>query len=696
MRPDQTVPKLVEIPPRLDDPALFINRDLSLLEFQRRVLEEARDPANPLLERVKFLSIVGSNLDEFFMVRVAGRKQQIAAGIVELGPDGKSPAAQLRVIREEVSRLLQDARRFLDEGLLPELASAGIHVDPYLSLSETEKAHTHRFFRDEVLPILTPLAHDPMRPFPHIGNLSLNLAVRLRDLNGKTQFAFVKIPETLPQLVRASGRGRTVKLVWLEQLVQAHLDELFHGHQLLESSAFRVTRDAELDIQQWEAIDLLDRVEESVRRRHFGTVARLAVEHNMPEESLAILTSNLKNVEPADVYRLPSPLGLRRLFELWKLDREELHDPPFYPRSPKSLRTPATDLFQAAKRGDILLHHPFESFETVVSFIEQAAEDEAVQAIKMTLYRVGPQSPIVNALLHAKRRGKQVAVVVELMARFDEESNIGWARALESAGIHVIYGLTDYKVHAKIALVVRKEGRKLVRYVHLSSGNYNIVTSRIYTDIGVITARAHLGAAAGDLFNFLTGHSAKTDFRKLLVAPVKIRERMRRLIRREIAHAAMGSPARLIFKMNALVDKEMIQLLYMASQAGVEVDLLVRAMCCLRPGIPGISDNIRVTSIVGRFLEHSRVYYFLNAGEDELYLGSADLMPRNLDRRVEVLFPVEDHKIATRLRDEILATYLDDNVKARRLAADGTYSRLTGNMPFNSQDALLAGESRRG
>ena len=690
------------LPVDLDDPQWYLNRELSQLEFFRRVLEEAKDESIPLLERVKFLAIVGSNLDEFFMVRVAGLKQQIAAGVVELSIDGLTPAEQLAAIRKAVSKLLAEARDCYQDELMPTLAEAGIHILGYADLDHRQKAYVKKYFAQVVFPVLTPLAFDPGRPFPHISNLSLNLAVLIRDPAGKERFARVKVPGTLPRLVplrRSSGgvrkdgiAPRSHYFVWLEQVIAAHLGALFPGMEILAAHPFRVVRDADILIQELEAYDLLETMEESVRRRRFGSVVQLAVNKSTPVDIRDILRENLE-VERRDIYTIDGPLGLSDLMGLTQIDRYDLKDPPFVPATPASLNHDHDhDMFAAIRHDDIILHHPYDSFAPVVAFLQSAARDPDVLAIKQTLYRVGRNSPVVEALLEAATNGKQVAVLVELKARFDEESNIGWAKRLEAEGVHVIYGLLGLKTHSKIALVVRKEGDGVRRYVHLATGNYNGITAQVYTDLGVFTCDEDIGADATDLFNYLTGYSAKHDYRKLLVAPINLRARLESLIRREIEHQRQGGRGHLIFKVNAIVDRPMIKLLYQASQAGVQVDLLVRGICCLRPGVDGLSENIRVTSIVGRFLEHSRIYYFRNGGQEDIYLGSADLMTRNLDYRVEVLFPVEDERLIRHLRDEVLATYLADNVKARWLHADGNYAPrqpAPGEVLISSQAAFL-------
>ncbi len=685
-----------------DNPDLYVNRELSLLEFQRRVLEEAEDETVPLLERVKFLSIVGSNLEEFFMVRVAGLKRQVEKGVLECGPDGMAPAAQLAAIRDRVANLFHAAHDCWHLEVVPALLEAGIQIADYAELSSTQRSAANKYFHKTVFPTLTPLAFDPGRPFPHISNLSLNLAILICDKQGVEHFARVKIPNSIPQLIAVSPpkeKGIGVKspvrqcFVWLEQLIAANLKLLFPGMKVLEAYPFHVTRDADTAIQELEAGDLLESVEEGVWQRRFADVIRLEVYEAMPPAILKILLENLE-VDRDDVYQIRGPLALSRLRHLAAVDRPELKDPPFVASIPAALEPEedGEDIFAAIRHQDILLHHPFDSFQPVVSFLQKAAKDPTVLAIKLTLYRVGRNAPVVEALLDAIENDKQVAALVELKARFDEESNIEWARKLERDGVHVVYGLQNLKVHCKAALVVRQEGNIIRRYVHLSTGNYNSVTSQLYTDFGMFTCDEEIGADCTDLFNYLTGYSAKAEYKKLLVAPVDLREHLERMIRREIAHQRRGERGHLIFKMNALVDKRSIRLLYEASQAGVQVDLLVRGICCLRPGIKGVSENIKVTSIVGRFLEHSRIYYFRNAGQEEVYLGSADLMPRNLNRRVEVVFPVSDPKLIHDLRYDILDTYLSDEVKARHMRANGSYSRSSNRTApdaVNSQQTFI-------
>ena len=693
----------------LDHPSLYLNREISLLAFQTRVLEEAQDEQNPLLERVKFLSIVGSNLDEFFMVRVAGLKGQLESGALESGPDGMTPGEELIAIREHVAALYKAGQDCLRSQLLPSLKKEGIHVLDYAQLSEAQTEMANRYFAETVFPTLTPLAFDPGRPFPHISNLSLNLAVLIRDSQGVEHFARVKVPDSLPQLVPLQSVHKEPKsktksqkpqcFVWLEQLIINNLQSLFPGMEVIEAHPFHVTRDADTAIQQLEAGDLLESVEEGVWKRRFADVVRLEVNDAMPSEVLDILLKNLE-LERSDVYKMKGPLALNRLKHLLSIDRPDLKDKAFVPALPPALQPQeeGEDIFAAIRRQDVLLQHPFDSFQPVVAFLQQAARDPAVLAIKITLYRVGHNAPVVEALLDAIDNGKQVAVLVELKARFDEESNIEWARRLEREGVHVVYGLMNLKVHCKAALVVRQEKDRIRRYVHLSTGNYNSVTAQLYTDIGLLTCDEAIGEDCTDLFNYLTGYSAKVQYKKLLVAPVNLRDQLEQLIRREIEHQKNGGRGHIIFKINALVDRRVIQLLYEASQAGVQVDLLVRGICCLRPGVPKISENIRVTSIVGRFLEHSRIFYFHNGGNEEVYLGSADMMPRNLNRRVELAFPVQDAKLVRYLRDEVLATYLSEVVKVRHMSADGSYSRDSrhpNRREMNSQEWFIKQSAKR-
>jgi polyphosphate kinase len=686
--PNAAIPQEPVSTTPVSDPSLFINRELSLLRFQRRVLEEAQDPSNPLLERIKFLSILGSNVDEFFMVRVAGLKNQLEAGVDDPGPDGLSAAAQLDAIRPVVSQLMLDARRTLHEDLMPALAAEGIHFVKMADLSELERARLREYFLDKVYPVLTPLAFDPGRPFPHISNLSLNLAIAIQNESGDDHFARLKIPDTLPQLIpvdtaigqrrpKTGAQSREYRFLWLEDLISEHLADLFPGMRIRSAHPFHVTRDAEVAIQELEADDLMETVAESLRQRRFGDVVRVKVNQEMPDQLLEILVSNLE-ADWKDVYRVADPLSFVRLKHLLQVDRRDLRDRSFVPRIPTALDPKLNDdadVFSVIRRGDVLLHHPFDSFDPVVDFLRKAARDPHVLAIKMTLYRVGKNSPVVETLLEANERGKQVAVLVELKARFDEESNIEWARRLEAQGVHVVYGLLGLKIHSKVALVVRKEGDRIRRYTHFGTGNYNVVTAGLYTDLGILTCDDEIGADSTDLFNHLTGYSVKKHYRKLLVAPVDLLERMQGLIQREIEHQKAGRGGRIVLKMNALAHRHIIEHFYEASQAGVKIDLIIRGACSLRPGVPGVSENITVRSVVGRFLEHSRVFWFGNGGSPEVYLGSADLMNRNLHRRVETLIPIQDRRLAGHIRDNILETYLKDEAKVRILQEDGTYIR---------------------
>ena len=696
----------------LDAPSMYLNRELSLLSFQGRVLEEAEDPTNPLLERVKFLAIFSSNMAEFYMVRVAGLKQQVAAGVREVSTDGLTPAEQLKLVRAEALRLLERAR-ILYRALRDELHGAGVHILDYSELDDAQRSAADTYFTTNVFPVLTPLAFDPARPFPHISNLSLNLAVLVRTHDGEDRFARVKIPKTLPRLVpvcppegagpvceRADGetRGRAYHFVWMEQLVAAHLGTVFPGLAVVEAHPFRITRDAEVSIQELEADDLLETIEEGVRRRRFGSVVRVTVTPDLPEFIVGILKDNLRLSEE-DIVILEPPIGASDLIQLMNIDRPDLKDKPFRPALPVGYDdTEGTDMFAAIRERDILIHRPYESFEPFVSLLRQAASDPSVLAIKMTLYRVGRDSPVVEALLEAAENGKEIAVLVELKARFDEESNIGWAKKLEHQGVHVVYGLLGVKTHSKVALIVRAEGDGIRRYLHVGTGNYNVWTATQYTDLDLFTDDPLMGQDASELFNLLTGYAEAHDYDRFLVAPTTLRAGFEALIRREIEHAREGRGGRLLLKMNSLVDRKTTRLLYEASQAGVDIDLIVRGICVLRPGLPGVSENIRVRSIVGRFLEHSRIYYFRNAGDPEVLIGSADLMGRNLDRRVEVLTPVLDPTLRARLHDTVLATYLADTVKARRMLSDGRYERIgpgPGEEPLEAQEELIKRAQRR-
>lgn len=682
--------------PNLDNPAFYLNRELSWLSFNERVFGEAHDLTHPLLERVKFMAIGHSNLDEYYMIRVSGLQQQVASGMTDVSPDGRTSVEQLSMLRERVEPMLNDAARFFRLELLPELEANNITILDYKALTRVEQSDLREYFKQEIFPVLTPLALGPGHPFPHISNLSLNLAVVVRDPVVGERFARMKVPGVLPRLVpvpKGQDRSAGPRFVWLEQVISANLRTLFSGLQVVESHPFRVTRDADLEIQEDEAADLLQTVEQGLQRRHFGDVCRLEINKAMPERLRQLLVDHLL-VDPNDVYAIDGPLGLSDLMDVWKLDRPDLKDPPLMPGLPSELIDSSNSILDVIAQQDVLLHHPFDSFSAVLDFVETAAKDSTVLAIKQTLYRVGSKSPIVKVLAEARDDDTQVAVLVELKARFDEENNIEWARALEDSGVHVVYGLVGLKTHCKVALIVRKErDGKLRRYVHLGTGNYNPITARIYTDVSFFTANPQICADVSELFNRLTGYSHQTEYRKLLVAPVNMRERIVQMIEREAEFARRGRPARLILKTNTLSDEPIIQALYKASHAGVRIDLIVRGVCCLRPGVAEISENIRVTSVVGRFLEHSRIYYFHNGGNFQIYMGSADLMRRNLDRRVEVLFPIENREMKYRVRDEILEIYLKDNVDAHELLGDGSYKLFTarkGGSRFHAQKWFLS------
>jgi polyphosphate kinase len=675
-----------------DNPSLYINRELSWIRFNRHVLDEARDESHPLLERVKFLAIFANNLDEFFMIRVSGLQRQLEKGVLKSPPDGLTASQQLDAIRQMLIPELTAQYDTWHTEILPKLDAAGIHIHMFASLSEKQKEAMRTFFVNEVFPVLTPLAFDSSHPFPFISNLSLNLAIIIRDSEKKEYFARVKVPTNLfSRLVRIPGTdsGRRTKdndihLIYLEEIIAAHLPLLFPGLEVVAAFPFRITRDADLEIEVDEASDLLTTVEEIMEQRARGRPVRIETECSMHDTTCHMLEKKL-GVPPDMIYRVGHPLGMADLMQLMSLDRPDLKDIPFAPAVPGDL-SEGKDLFAAIRRHDILLYHPYDSFSPVVNLLRQAAHDPDVLAIKITLYRVGSNSPIVKALMEARENGKAVAALIELKARFDEENNISWARALEHEGVHVVYGVVGLKVHAKLCMVVRREKEGIRRYVHLGTGNYNATTSRIYTDFGFLTADRAIGEDVANLFNFLTGYARIDRYQKLLVAPVTLRNGIIDRIDREIEIHTKNGGGHLIFKMNALVDPLCIDALYRASRAGVKVDLQVRGICCLRPGIPGISENITVSSIVGRFLEHARIYCFHNGGKDEVFLGSADLMPRNLDRRVEVLFPIENPVIRDTIIERILPVHLHDSVKLRSLMADSTYCRCSPNTePLNVQ-----------
>ena len=671
--------------------SLLLNRELSWIEFNRRVLDEALDETQPLLERLKFLAIFSTNLDEFFMVRVSGLQEQLEADPSTLSPDGLNPGQQLRLIAEQLRPLLAQQIRCLNEEIMPALGKLEVKLIPYSQLSTAEREELQSFFTERIFPVLTPLSFDPGHPFPYISNISLNLGTFVvpneKDEAEEIKFARVKLPPNVPRLIRL---GHSHYFVLLEEIIAANIETLFPGMRVLECQPFRITRDADIEIEEDEAGDLLKAIELQIRQRRFGFGVRLEVTAGMSQEMVALLQKSLDLIAQ-DVYAVDGILNIPDLMTLYKLDLPQLKDKPLAPATPAALRT-GESIFEAIRHQDILFHNPYDSFAPVVEFLRAAARDPKVLAIKQTLYRVGPDSPIVEALIEAAERGKQVAVLVELKARFDEENNIQWARRLEKVGVHVVYGVLGLKTHAKVALVVRQEENFLRRYVHLATGNYNPVTARIYTDLGIFTCDPDFGADVSELFNFLTGYSRQNNYRKLLVAPINLRERFTTLIRREVEHHQAGRKAHIIAKFNSLTDTNIIEELYAASRAGVPLDLIVRGVCCLRPGLDNHSETIRVGSIVGRFLEHSRAYLFHNDGNEEIYLGSADWMSRNLDRRVEVIFPLQDERLKERVRREVMEVALADHVKMRWLQSDGKYLRPAKHDEgaLNSQEYLLS------
>jgi polyphosphate kinase len=679
-------------PADLGHPAFYINRELSWLEFNQRVLAQAQDPYHPLLERVKFLGIAGTNLDEFFMVRLATLLKKYRAGIEALSPDGLTTEQQLGAIRGRALTMMRALTACWNEQLRPLLAAEGIHFLDPRDYTAAIGDYLARYFRTDIFPILTPLAFDPGHPFPYISNLSKNLAVVVRH-NGRTKFARVKVPDMLPRFIPVpeglSPLGG-MAFVFLEDVIEQNIQELFPGTEVRGAHLFRIIRDTDMVIQEDEADDLLETVDRGLKQLRYGALSLLEVDATMPRRVLNILVENFA-VEEDVVVRTADRMDFGDWRELTKIHRPQLKDPPFSARTLWD-QTDLETIFEQIHYQDHLLHHPFDSFTSVESFLRAAVRDPQVIAIKMTLYRIGQNSPLVDLLIEAADEGKQVAVLVELKARFDERNNIAWATRLESAGIHVVYGLVNLKTHCKLCLVVRKDADGIRRYAHVGTGNYNPVTSQIYTDLGLFTADEQIVDDVSQVFNYLTGYSHKKTYRELLVAPVGLRSGIKALIEREAEHARAGRPAHLIIKNNAVADPAMIKVLYRASQAGVRIDLAVRGVCCLRPGIPGVSDRIQVRSVVGRFLEHSRLYYFENGGEPELYIGSADLMERNLDRRVETLCPVRDPELRQHLREVVLDAVLRDSHRAMVLQSDGSYAAALpaeGEAPLSSQQFLL-------
>jgi polyphosphate kinase len=691
-----------ELLKKYKDPKNFFNRDLSWIEFNRRVLEEALNPELPLLEKIKFISIFLTNLDEFYMIRISGLKEQIAANIIEPSIEGFTPREQIQKIEKTIQPMLKEVLDLWTESIVPELKENGILILEYDDLDDSEKKILTDYFQKEIYPILTPLAFDPGRPFPYISNLSLSLAILVKKPNGESHFARLKIPDIIPRLfqidriihpskkINSNGQFKA-RFIWVEDIIKANLNFLFPGMEIVEAHRFRITRDTDIELQEDEADDLLKVIEEHIRQRRFGRVVRLEVAVMMPEFMLETLMENLL-IGREDVHIVEGPLGLSDIIMLYDLPCHQLKAPPFYPVIPKTFEEEDEDIFSIIKQKDILLHHPYHSFNPVISFLKQASVDPEVLAIKQTLYRVGSNSPILKYLIEAAERGKQVAVLVELKARFDEQNNIFWARELEKVGVHVVYGLVGLKTHAKMTLVVRKESDGLKRYVHLSTGNYNVATAKLYTDIGMFTDDEDICADVSDIFNYLTGYSKQTEFRKLIVAPISMREKILVLINREIENVKNGGNGKIVFKLNSLVDPIIISSLYEASNNGVKIDLIIRGICCLVPGVEELSENIRVISIVGRFLEHSRILLFYNNGNEEVYLGSADMMQRNLDRRVEIIFPLQDEKLKNSVIKTVLKIYLKDNVKARKLLPDMTYQIITphdGDKKIDSQEWLM-------
>lgn len=681
----------------LSDPSLYINRELSWIRFNEHVLNEAKDTSHPLLERIKFLAIFSNNLDEFFMVRVSGLHHQLAEGVLKLPPDGLTTLEQLEQINRQLIPLLEEQTKIWNDIIVPELADRKIFIHRHDTLTGDQKKSLRRFFNREIFPVLTPLAFDKSHPFPFISNLALNLAVTLRLPGTRDElFARIKIPNTLfPRLIEVPyedakrQENEAIHLVFLEDIIADNLDLLFPGMEIIAAYPFRVTRDADIEIEEDEADDLLSAVEQSISKRWIGTPVRIEIDIRMIPTICDMMSTKLAKY-PHMFYRVDGPVGMADLFCLMNLDRPDLKDIPFAPSIPERIEQDP-DMFHVIKQRDIMLFHPYESFQPVIEFLQKSAHDPDVLAIKMTLYRTGTNSPIVQALLDAREHGKAVSVLVELKARFDEENNIGWARALERAGAHVVFGIMGLKVHAKLCLVVRKEKTGIVRYVHVSTGNYNAATAKIYTDIGLFTANEEISSDVSHLFNVLTGYSQFNKYHHLMVSPGGIKKGILNLIENEINRQKDAGDGRIIFKLNALQDADLIRALYRASEAGVKIDLQVRGICCLRPGMEGISDNISVTTIVGRFLEHTRIYYFHNGGDSLVYSGSPDLMPRNLKRRIEILYPILDPGIRKEIIRTILPVHLDDTEKTRILQSDGTYIRRMGSVqnPVQAQEWLL-------
>lgn len=672
------------VTPNVVDDRLYFNRELSWVEFNRHVLDEAMRPDLPILERLKFLCIFSSNLDEFFMIRVSGLKEQVAEGVGDISPDGMSATEQLDAIDERLRPMVAEQGKYLKGVVFPGLKDAGLSIEPYAGLTAKEKRTLDKYFRDNLFPILTPQSVDSSHPFPYISNVSLNLGLfiepnrsltqsNLKHLYRQARFARIKLPPTVPRLIPITSRGGRFAL--LEEVVAANVSELFPNMRTGDAFLFRVTRDADIELREDEAGDLLRHLERELQRRRDRFPVRLEVEADMPAKMIKLLTAGI-GLTNDDVYKIEEFVDIPDLMQLYSLDRPRLKDKPIQLSLPAALEKKES-IFEVLKKQDVLVHHPYISFNVVSDLVSEAADDPDVQAIKICLYRTGKDSPIVESLVRASRHGKQVTALVELKARFDEENNIEWAKRLENEGVHVVYGISTLKTHSKVMLVVRREKDKLARYVHIATGNYNPFTSRLYTDLGLLTSNEQICEDATSLFNFLTGYSQLDKYKRLIVAPLNLRESLIAMVKREAKFAAAGKPGRVIIKANSITDSKLINELYAASNAGVEIDLIIRGICTLRPGVAGMSEKIRVRSIIGRFLEHSRVYYFGNGGNDEIFIGSADLMNRSFDRRVEVLTPILDDEIKLYLRDDLLAAYLKDDVNCHVLAADGSYKKLT-------------------
>ena len=677
----------------LDDPKLYTNREISWLRFNERVLEEARDPNNPLLERVKFLAIVANNLDEFFEIRVAGLLQQMEAGVHDAGPDGLLPEEVFEAVSVETHRMVHEQYACWNEELLPALKKAEVHIRSSQDLEPAEQEFIRDYWLRELHPVLTPLTVNPAHPIPRVVNKSLCLAVLLKDSRGDTLFGVVTVPRLLPRLIRLprEDEGRRVDYVFLADLVRAHIPELYRGYEILGTAAFRITRNSDLYLDEEEADDLLLAIEDELKRRRKGDTVRLEIDAAAPKQIERRLRA-IYHLSEKQVYRVNGPVNLNRLMMLYGATRRpDLKDAPYHPAE-YPFTEDLDQLFAEIRQRDILLHHPYDSFQPVIQFVQSAARDPDVLAIKQTLYRTTEDSPIMDALLKAAEAGKEVTVIVELKARFDEASNIRWARQLQDAGVYVAYGVVGLKTHCKLSMLVRREAGGLRRYAHIGTGNYNATTARVYTDLGLMTAREDITSDVAEVFNLLTTQSDHPEVKKLLVAPFNMMDSILAKIDREIEHARAGRPARIVCKMNSLQDVKVVKALYRASQSGVEVDLIVRGICSIRPGIPGISDRIRVRSIVGRYLEHSRIYMFENGSKPEIYTGSADWMPRNLRRRVEILCPIEDPVLIRRIQSRILSPCMADNIKARELLPDGDHRGVeasNGRTAISSQEILM-------